>query len=199
MPYRAFSAEANLTSVITRQLEIISNAQTNLYVSLVGNSLNASISDHITAHESASDQPISLQDATLSGLSSALAAMIDDMLVAYSSAQFMIAKQHTPVPALFKSAAMRIGQNTYIYATLAINCVILIFFISEGVRTRGWTHIIVLEYSDPAALIVATYAAKDGRNKLMGRVEDNAPLLLESSLDKAKLRLERDMSLALIS
>jgi hypothetical protein len=154
-PYEAFSAEANLTSVITRQLEIISNAQTNLYVSLVGNSLNASICDYIASQNSTSAEPISLRDATLPGLSNALAAMVDDMLMAYGSAQLMIAKQHTPVPVLFKSTAMRIGQDSYIYAILAVNLVIMILFISEGVRTRGWNRVAVLDYSDPAALIMA--------------------------------------------
>jgi hypothetical protein len=198
LPYQAFSAEANLTTVVTRQLEIISNAQTNLYVSLVGNSLNASIADYITAHDSASDQPISLSDATLPGLSNALAAMIDDMLVAYGSAQLMIAKQYTPVPAFFKSTAMRIGQNSYIYATLAINCVILILLISEGVRTRGWTQVVVLEYSDPAALIVATSATTGDQNRTGGPVEGKVLLLHDRSVDKAKVRLERNMSLTLI-
>jgi hypothetical protein len=196
--YQPFSAEANLTSVVTRQLEIISNAQTNLYVSLVGNSLNASIADYITAHESASDQPISLLDATLPGLSNALVAMIDDMLVAYGSAQLMIAKQYTPVPAVFKSTAMRIGQNSYIYATLAVNCVILILLISEGIRTRGWTQVVVLEYSDPAALIVATSATTDSQNEAGEHVEGRALLLHHRTVDKAKVRLERNMSLTLI-
>jgi hypothetical protein len=198
IPYQAFSAEANLTAVVTRQLEIISNAQTNLYISLVGSSLNASISDCITAHNSASDLPVSLRDTTLPGLSNALAAMIDDMLVAYGSAQLMIAKQYTPVPAMFKSTAMRIGQNSYIYATLAINCVVLILWISESVRTRGWTQVVVLEYSDPAALIVATSAATDSQNMSGELTEGKALLLHHESVVKAKVRLEPDMSLTLI-
>jgi hypothetical protein len=197
LPYQAFSAEANLTSVVTRQLEIISNAQTNLYVSLVGNSLNASIADYITAHDSASDRPISLSDATLPGLSNALAAMIDDMMVAYGSAQLMIAKQYTPVPAVFKSTALRIGQNSYIYATLAINCVILVLLLSEGIRTRGWTQVVVLEYSDPAALIVAA-ATMDSLNRAGGRGESKALLLHHGSVDKAKVRVEGNMSLTLL-
>jgi hypothetical protein len=160
--YKAFSAEANLTSVVTSQLEIISNAQTNLYVSLVGNSLNASVSDYIASQNSTSTQPISLRDATLHGLSNALEVMIDDMLVAYGSAQLMIAEQYTPTTALFKSTAMRIGQDSYIYAILAVNLMILILFIFEGVRTRGWKQVAVLDYSDPAALIVAARSYQTG-------------------------------------
>jgi hypothetical protein len=160
--YKAFSAEANLTSVVTRQLEIISNAQTNLYISLVGNSLNASVSDWVTSQNSTSAQPTSLRDATLQGLSNALEAMIDDMLVAYGSAQLMIAEQFTPTAALFKSTAMRIGQDSYIYAILAVNFAILILFIFEGVRTRGWKQVAVLDYSDPAVLIVAARSYQTG-------------------------------------
>ena len=73
-----------------------------------------------------SAQPTSLRDATLQGLSNALEAMINDMLVAYGSAQLMIAEQFTPTAALFKSTAMRIGQDSYIYAILAVSFVILI-------------------------------------------------------------------------
>ncbi|KAM0699751.1 hypothetical protein Q7P36_000754 [Cladosporium allicinum] len=160
--YKAFSAEANLTYVVTRQLEIISNAQTNIYVSLVGNSLNASVSDYIASQSSTSTQPISLRDATLHGLSNALEVMIDDMLVAYGSAQLMIAEQYTPTTALFKSTAMRIGQDPYIYAILAVNLMILILFIFEGVRTRGWKQVAVLDYSDPAVLIVAARSYQTG-------------------------------------
>jgi hypothetical protein len=111
--------------------------------------------DYIASQNSTSAHPISLRDATLLGLSNALVAMVDDMLVAYGSAQLMIAKQYTPAPALFKSTAMRIGQDTYIYAIPAVNLIILILFIFEGVRTRGWSRVAVLGYSDPAALIIA--------------------------------------------
>lgn len=81
--------------------------------------------------------------------------MVDDMLVAYGSAQLMIAKQSTPVPAMFKSTAMRIGQDSYIYAIMAVNLVVLVLFVLESVRTRCWSRVAVLDYSDPAALIVA--------------------------------------------
>jgi hypothetical protein len=162
IPYEAFSAEANLTSIVTRQLELISNAQTNLYVSLVGNSLNASISDYIASQNSTGAQHISLRDATLHGLSNALTVMVDDMLVAYGSAQLMIAKQSTPVPAVFKSTAMRIGQDSYIYVIVAVNLVILVLFVLESVITRCWSRVAVLDYSDPAALIVAARRFRTG-------------------------------------
>jgi hypothetical protein len=75
--------------------------------------------------------------------------------------------------------------------------VILILLISEGVRTRGWTQVVVLEYSDPAALIVATSATTDSQNGAGGHVEGKALLLHHGSLHKAKVRLERNMSLTL--
>lgn len=198
-PYQAFSAEANLTQVVTRQLELISNMQINLYASLLGNSLNASIADFIAASQnSTTGRPMSFRDATLPGLSNAITAMVDDMLVAYGSAQLMIAKQYSPVPALFTSTAMRIGQNSYIYATLAVNCVVLILFVSEGIRTRGWTRVPILEYSDPAALIIATSVTRDTENRERRGTEDKALVVRHEGTYDAKLRLGRDMSLALV-
>jgi hypothetical protein len=82
--------------------------------------------------------------------------------VAYGSAQLMIAEQYTPVPAMFKSTAMRIGQDSYVYAILAVNLMILILFIFEGVRTRCWRQVAVLDYSDPAALIIAARRCQTG-------------------------------------
>jgi hypothetical protein len=161
-PYEAFSAEANLTSIVTRQLELISNAQINLYVSLVGNSLNAGVSDYIASQNSTGAQRISLRDATLPGLSNAPTAMVDDMLVAYGSAQLMIAKQTTPVPAVFESTAMRIGQDSYIYAIVAVNLGILVLLVFESVRARCWSRVAVLDCSDPAALIVAARRFRTG-------------------------------------
>jgi len=69
-------------------MELISNDQTNLYQSLVGNSFMASIGDYMVSQP---DSPAS--NATLSGLQNSVAAMLDDILSAYASTQLMVGNQ----------------------------------------------------------------------------------------------------------
>lgn len=89
--YDPSSAAANLTHTVLRQLELIANDQTNLCVSLVSSSLNASIADYVTASSDVNlpgqNMTTILRRATLPGLANAFTAMIDDMLVASASAQ----------------------------------------------------------------------------------------------------------------
>lgn len=103
---------SNLTHVLTRQFELIANTQTNLYVSLLGNSLNASISDFITA-QAASGKMMSLVEATPFGLTNAVEAMADDMLTAYAQAQLVVADDTHEIEVGVIRAAMRAGQVSW--------------------------------------------------------------------------------------
>lgn len=143
----------NLTQVLMRQIELISNDQTNLYVSLVGSSLNASIGDYITANKS---QPLALGTATLPGLENAFSAMLDDMLVAYASAQLVIAGSFVQTEATVTYVTLRVGQDIWIHTVCAVNLVVGILVLFEAVRTRGWRRLPTLDYLDSASLIVAS-------------------------------------------
>jgi hypothetical protein len=75
------------THVLMRQLELISNDQTGIYTSLVGDSLNASVSNHQTAISPGGHRgSISDDNVMLIGVTNSITAMLDDMLVVYSSA-----------------------------------------------------------------------------------------------------------------
>lgn len=105
----------NLTFAVTRQFELISNAQTTLYVSLVGNSFNASISDYVTSRTNGNNTddktPPGPQEATLAGLTNSVIFMIDDILVGYASAQLMVGGFREAVPATVKRMVLAIGQD----------------------------------------------------------------------------------------
>ncbi|KAI3331479.1 hypothetical protein HD806DRAFT_518499 [Xylariaceae sp. AK1471] len=150
--------QSNLTYTLIRQFELISNTQTNLYVSLVGSSLNNSISDYLTARGAASPP---LSEATLRGLENALVAMADDMLVAYASAQIMIQAEQDAVGATTNYAALRVGEDMYIYATFAVNIVVILLIAVEGVRTKGWRGLASLDYLDPGALLLASRSSQN--------------------------------------
>jgi hypothetical protein len=149
-----FKDGGNLTQTLMRQFELISNDQTNLYVSLVGNSFNDSISNYMIAHNGSSE--LSLRQATLSGLENALTAMLDDMLVAYASAQVMIQKDTTTTEVMLKSGALRVGEYKYIFAIFVINTIIVLLLAVEAARTRLWADMPPLDYMDPAALMIAS-------------------------------------------
>ena len=150
----------NLTHVVTRQFELITNDQTNLYVSLVGNSLNASIGDYVTVQNYSSANNDTLRRATPVGLSNALEAMVDDILGAYASAQIMIAGQTRPQNATVTSSALRVGEDVYIRAVFGINVVVIFLVFAETVRTRAWRRAGGFDYMDPSDLVLATMQAQ---------------------------------------
>ncbi|KAF2134976.1 hypothetical protein P153DRAFT_372215 [Dothidotthia symphoricarpi CBS 119687] len=148
-----YPSSSNLTQTAMRQFELISNVQTNMYASVLGNAFNSSITDYITASTS---QAITLEDATLPGLENALTVMLDDMLVAYASAQLIIQKDIKPVNMQITKSALRVGEDVYIYAIFAINAFIILLVIMEYVRTRNWKEVPMIDYLDPGALMVGS-------------------------------------------
>ena len=149
-----FAASRNLTHVLTRQFELIANDQTSLYVSLIGDSFNSSIASYNSSVSSNDPQSPSEASATLAGLTNSVTAMVDDLLVAYSSAQLMIMNDTSLVPATVEVHAFRYGSGLYIYLTFAINTVILLLLAEEALRTRGWKDLQYFDYMDPRSLII---------------------------------------------
>ena len=205
-----FAARRNLTHILTRQFELIANGQTNLYVSLIGDSFNSSIASYNISLSMNDTQSPSEASATLAGLTNSVTAMVDDLLVAYSSAQLMIMNDTSLVPATVKFHAFRYGSELYIYLTFVINTVVLFLVAEEALRTRGWKDLLYFDYMDPRSLIIGcsmgggaiAHAAKDAwidrkrpiyRYDSVGignvRVElhqNNKSIVLESSRSRQK-------------
>ena len=150
-----FPASTNLTLALIRQFELISNDQTSLYVSLLGDSFSSSIGSYNSSV--ASNGSHALPDegaATLAGLTNSVTAMVDDLLVAYSSAQLMIMNDMASVPADVQIHAFRYGSGVYIYLSFAINIAIVLLLVEEALRTRGWRDLLYFDYTDPRSLII---------------------------------------------
>lgn len=156
-----------LKYVLTRQFELIANAQTNLYTSLVGNSLNSSIADYLTVSNGTIN---SLREATLPGLANAITVMTDDMLVAYAQAQLMIGGFLDSSPAVVQRQAMRVGEDAYVYALFVFNILIILVMLFECFRTRGWKDLVLFDYMDVEWLTIGGFrggviAANSGNNE----------------------------------
>lgn len=133
-----FLASQNLTRTLVRLFELVTNDQTSLYVAIIGDSFNSSITSYnssVAAHPSAA--PPSQAEATLAGITNSVTAMVDDLLVAYASAQLMIMNDSSILYTPVEIKAFRYGTRLYIYLTFAINTAIIVLLIEEALRTKG--------------------------------------------------------------
>ncbi|KAF7889153.1 hypothetical protein EAF00_009453 [Botryotinia globosa] len=113
----------NLTHVVERQFELASNDLTGIYQSVIGTALNFSIADYQSYVDSSSFNDIKPTDEeiNLTGIENSVTAMMDDLLVAYASAQLMIANDTKTVNATVTYAAVRLGQPVYVYSVFLVN------------------------------------------------------------------------------
>ena len=155
-PVADIEPSRNLSHTVMRQLEIIANDQTNFYTSLVGDSLNASVSDYKASLPISTS--LNADGITLAGVTNSMNAMLDDMLVAYGSAQLMIAKDAVEISARVERHAIQLGEGIYIYSTFAVNCLVLLLVLTEIIRTRAWRDMVAFDYADPIALVIGSSA-----------------------------------------
>ncbi|OQD81904.1 hypothetical protein PENANT_c024G09289 [Penicillium antarcticum] len=98
-----YEGEKNMTHVLMRLLKLISNAQTSFNRSTIADAFNASISDYLESiKNNATTNGMSDSQIILKDVENAMVSYIDDMLVAYASAQLKVAEFTTSVPTLLK-------------------------------------------------------------------------------------------------
>jgi hypothetical protein len=151
-----FDPSGNVTWVTMRQFELISNDQTNIYTSLVGDSFLASIHDYNTSRANDPSHPPTEQEATIAGLTNSINSMVDDMLVGYASAQLMIGNDSVVTTASIQLNALRLGQGMYIYAIAVANTFVVLLVVVEAIRTKGWRNLLAFDYMDPGYLIIGS-------------------------------------------
>lgn len=154
-------SSGNLTHVAARQMELYTNDLTNIYQSVAGNALNLSISDFRTfvQRNSANDSDIHFPDSTAitqTGIENAIAAMLDDILVGYASAQLMIADDSAEASATVSFTAIRFGKSVYIYLIFSINTFVLLLIGEEAIRTKWWRDLSAFDYNNLAHLAIAS-------------------------------------------
>ncbi|KAF4990192.1 hypothetical protein FGRMN_8613 [Fusarium graminum] len=152
-----------LKGTVLRQFELIANDETNLYVSTVGTAFNTSITDNrlrVELNSTLSSE--SSKNVTLEGIENAITAMVDDMLVAYSSAQLMVGDFRNDVQGTIRVTAIVIGEQKFAIAAFALNMIVVALFILEAIRTRGWKGITEFDPSDIRHVMIA--ASEGGGN-----------------------------------
>lgn len=171
-------SSGKLIHVAVRQIELYSNDLTNIYQSVAGNALNLSISDYRTfiqtnnVRNSNTTSPDSTT-ITRTGIENSITAMLDDILVAYASAQLTIADDLTEVSATVSLSAVRFGKSVYIYLIFGINTFVLLLVAEEAFRTKGWKNVPAFDYTDLAHLAIASSrGGTDMANAIENEVND---------------------------
>ncbi|KAI9717775.1 MAG: hypothetical protein M1812_004504 [Candelaria pacifica] len=149
----------NMTAITMRMPTSFSQQNAcNLYTSIIGNTFNYNIKNVVSAHGTNSHDPMyhDVLGQVLMGVEDSLTSMLDNVLLAYSSAQLMIANDTIASPTTIITQAVRIGAPAYIYIIAAINFAILLLYLIELARTRGWKGLQRFDYTDIKSVIVGT-------------------------------------------
>jgi hypothetical protein len=99
----------------------------------------------------------------LRAVEESLRSILDDTILAYSSAQLMIAGLNTPetarrtVPAVAQLDAVRIGDRAYVISTTALALVISTVAIVELFRTKRWRDLPSFDYRDLQHVILGSW------------------------------------------
>jgi hypothetical protein len=157
-PIHNIDPHHNITHVVMRQLELIANDLTSYYRSTLGDAFNASISDYAT---SVAGGNLSQTQIVMKGMENAVTSLVDDMLVAYASAQLVVGEYSTSTPAVVHVSALRVGSRAYVIASAVITGLIALLVIGEGLRMRWWRDLPSFDYQDNRALIAG--ASRGGR------------------------------------
>ncbi|CAG8899445.1 unnamed protein product [Penicillium egyptiacum] len=148
----------NITHIVMRQLELISNDLTSYYRSTLGDAFNASISDYRT---SVAGGDLSDMQIVMKGMENAVTSLVDDILVGYASAQLVVGRFRKSTPVLVEVSALRVGSRAYVIASVVITGLIALLVIGEGIRMRWWKDLPSFDYQDNRALVLG--ASRGGR------------------------------------
>jgi hypothetical protein len=121
----------------------------DLYTSLVGSTFVQNIQD------------------VLRSVEDSLVSMLDNSLLAFSSAQLMIANDTFSTPVSLSVRAVRIGEPIYVYIIVGIHITVTLLCLIEFIRTRMWKGLSKFDYTDIKSAIVG---ASLGGNTIAERV-----------------------------
>lgn len=165
-------ADGNLQFTATRQLALISNDQTNFYQSLVGNSFLSNIGNYNISKSNISST-LTEASSTLEGLQDSLTAMMDDILIGYASAQLMVGSQSAPTLCAISIQGTGFGTSSQALGVVVWNVILIIMFLEEAIRTRGWRGMHGWDYGDLRSVIVSS--SRGGRRIADHMAEQELP------------------------
>ncbi|KAL8792318.1 MAG: hypothetical protein Q9195_005109 [Heterodermia aff. obscurata] len=127
----------------------------DIYTSLVGNTFQSNVQSTISTFDAAASTTWN-QSQTLRSVEDTITSMLDNTLLAFSSAQLMIANDTKPANVTVSLSAVRIGKSVYIYIVAGMNFAILLLCVVESIRTRNWTGLSPFDYANIKDVIVST-------------------------------------------
>lgn len=135
-------------------INLLSRMTPSLYVSVLGEGLAYNLYSLMEQHNSTPSSNID-EELIFTATADSFIAMLDTVLGIYSGAQLILANSsaHTPIAGTFE--AMRFGQPLYQWIVLAVNLVLLIFVLIEGVRTRWWRSLPLFDPLDVKSVVLA--------------------------------------------
>ena len=169
---RDIEPTGHLTANTMYSINLLSRMSTSLYVSVLGESLNYNV-ETLTGQDGNTTISSEIINTVVE---SCFEAVIDDILVAFGIAQLILANSSTSVPVNGVYTAVRIGQDTFIYATLGINILLALIALIEAVRTRLWHRLPTFDYTNVVSVVIAASAgyglvANEARHR-EGRMHD---------------------------
>ena len=126
----------------------------------------ANINGSNATHETYNTSAVSngSDTAIFSAVQDSFNAMLDDIIGGFGAAQlyWQPDSESAVLPLDSQYLAIRLGQDGYIFATLAINLIILVIAIEEAIRTRNWKGLPLLDYLNLTSMVVASSAGGTG-------------------------------------
>ena len=148
-----------IASQVLHGVKSLTRINTSIWTSVVGDTLRANIQNAKAAKDHGLlDSNMSDDDVDLHAIATSLESMIDDILVALSSSQIIVAKSTKPVPATARVGAVRLGEASSIYIITALNMVLILILIVELYRTSIWRNLLLFDYRDIKSVAIAVSA-----------------------------------------
>ncbi|KAL6857453.1 hypothetical protein ACO1O0_004888 [Amphichorda felina] len=175
-PVKDIDPSRRLKGTVMRQFELIANDETNIYVSMVGTALNASVTDLRTRMVAQGSITMDVREAdiVLEAVANSVRVMADDMLGAYAAAQLMVGGFKKSVSSTTRMSAIAIGEMEFAVGVFVINAVIIVAFVVEVVRTKWWRGMPKFDLADMRQVAAGASQGGSGLGGLaMGRMRKN--------------------------
>ena len=135
-------------------LNFLSRLSNTLYTSSIGDSLQTNIFNMASRHNSTTVTEDIISMAT----SDYFEAILDSILLSYSTSQLLIANDTTTVPAAGLIEGVKLGQRIYLLLSLILNSLLLAILLIEAARTCLWSKLPRFNHADISHVIVASSA-----------------------------------------
>jgi len=147
-----------LTSDVIWSLNLLSRMTPSLYESTLGNTLQQNAATMWARRDvyHSESVPTNDEDLILRSVEDSFTAMIDNILVAFSASQLILAQSSTPEAITAELPALQIGKKSYLMWVLALNLILLACVLEEAWRTDRWKNLPDFNFLDVRDLLLGT-------------------------------------------